>query len=171
MTAQQNRLFYALLSKLGLTQADKEALVWSFTNKRTDKSSEMTLGEAREVLRYLKERNKKLEAGSQRSEARHHTSVRLLKKIKSYGVKCSGYKHYETDIDWAGRVVPYICKVAQKQYWGQVTRLDNKSLIKILYQLEKIYEWQCKKGFEAELDEILKELNISKYDGSANEAF
>ena len=49
-TQQQNKVLHRLLSRLGISDESKADMVLSFTNGRTERSSEMTMGECQNMI-------------------------------------------------------------------------------------------------------------------------
>ena len=52
-TPEQNKALYALVGALKISDDQKEALVWSYSNNRTIHSSELSYDECKKLIRFL----------------------------------------------------------------------------------------------------------------------
>ncbi|OQY03223.1 MAG: hypothetical protein B6I20_05450 [Bacteroidetes bacterium 4572_117] len=71
-TIKQNSRLYQLLTQLGINDDNKEDMVYSFTNERTTKSSEMTYVECTSMIKVLERQLSK----QQRREAELRQKLR-----------------------------------------------------------------------------------------------
>lgn len=151
MTTRQNRVLHALLKKRGLDKEQKQTLVLSFTKNRTKHSSEMTTNEARQLIAYLQQL-------SNPNAVNPIQKQKILGKIKHLGAKYK-YEPHEK-VDWKNVVIPYICKLAQKDKFWQVEQMSMQDLNKVVHQLEQVVKWRERKEFEGKVDEMLEEMNV-----------
>lgn len=154
MTTKQNRFLHSLLKQCGISSEEKKSLIYSFTNQRTDKSSEMKINEVRLLIAHLRA------VLQQKASPNIQEKQKILGKIKALGAKYK-YEPHEK-VDWKNVVIPCICKLAQKDRFWQVEQMSMQGLNKVIHQLEQVIKWRERKEFEGTVDEMLEEINVLK---------
>lgn len=132
-TAGQNRQLYLLLNSTGLIQ-QKENLALSFSNHRTESTSELTVLECTELIKYLKNEEQKKKVKRHEFD-KNDPAQKMRRKILSICHEM-GWEDSGGRIDWE-RLNSWLVKYGYKKY-ETLNQYSEKELPTLVTQFENL---------------------------------
>jgi len=131
-TAQQSRIFYALLRKLGIDGDTKSAMVYQVSNGRTEHSSELTREEMALLIASLQREVMKTEKYRQ-ERILNKTRWRLVYALRDRGMrKADGTPDFD-------RIHQYT-----QHYWGK--HINSMTLTELNRYIGVVKRWKTLKS-------------------------